>query len=119
MKLKTTSKLQLPIARTLHLSTSHMHNLNVHKVKMSIYFLIILIDVENTDMTHHPLILFSAVMCPGNTKRAIYILQNALELGAKPKEILQTALHSMQGGKTHLFCSEDKENIQCKYSLLL
>ncbi|TNN02960.1 hypothetical protein fugu_010447 [Takifugu bimaculatus] len=47
----------------------------------------------------------------GNTKRAIYILQNALELGAKPKEILETALQSMQGGKSHI-CSEDKENIQ-------
>lgn len=58
-------------------------------------------------------------MCPGNTKRAIYILQNALELGAKPKEDLETALQNMQGGKTHLFCSEDKENMQCKYSLLI
>lgn len=68
-------------------------------------------------MTNHPLILLSAIMCPGNTKRAIYILQNALELGAKPKEIIQTALQSMQGGKSQLFCSEDKDNIQCKYSL--
>uniref|UniRef100_H3CN46 Ttk protein kinase n=1 Tax=Tetraodon nigroviridis TaxID=99883 RepID=H3CN46_TETNG len=48
----------------------------------------------------------------GNTKRAIYLLQNALELGAKPKEVLETALQNMQGGKTHLFCPEDKENIQ-------
>lgn len=69
-------------------------------------------------MTRHLLILLSTViMCPGNTKRAIYILQNALELGAEPKEVLETALQSMQGGKTHLFCSEDKENIQCKYFL--
>lgn len=64
------------------------------------------------------LIVCCYIMYPGNTKRAIYILQNALELGAKPKEVLETALQSMQGGKTHLFCSEDKENIQCKYSLL-
>ncbi|XP_040899330.1 dual specificity protein kinase Ttk isoform X1 [Toxotes jaculatrix] len=47
----------------------------------------------------------------GNTKRAIYILQNAIELGAKPKEGLEAALQSMQTGKTQLFCSEDKENV--------
>ncbi|XP_041648585.1 dual specificity protein kinase Ttk [Cheilinus undulatus] len=47
----------------------------------------------------------------GNTKRGIYILQNAIELGAKPKELLEAALQSMQTGKTQLFCSEDKENI--------
>lgn len=63
-------------------------------------------------------IVYCYIMCPGNTKRAIYILQNALELGAKPKEVLETALQTMQGGKT-LFCSEDKENMQCKYSLLI
>lgn len=70
-------------------------------------------------MSQHLLIFFVCcyVMCPGNTKRGIYILQNALELGAKPKEILEKALQNMHGGKTNLFCSEDKENIQCKYSL--
>ncbi|XP_044063780.1 dual specificity protein kinase Ttk isoform X2 [Siniperca chuatsi] len=46
----------------------------------------------------------------GNTKRSIYILQNAFELGAKPKELLEAALQSMQMGKTQDFCSEDKEN---------
>lgn len=58
-------------------------------------------------------------MWPGNTKRAIYILQNALELGARPKELLETALQSMQGGKTNFFCSEDKENIHCEGSLII
>nr|XP_020452873.1 dual specificity protein kinase TTK isoform X2 [Monopterus albus] len=47
----------------------------------------------------------------GNTKRAIGILQNAIELGAKPKELLEAALQSMQAGNTQLFCSEDKENV--------
>ncbi|XP_078109803.1 dual specificity protein kinase Ttk [Sander vitreus] len=47
----------------------------------------------------------------GNTKRGIYILQNAVELGAKPKELLEAALQSMQAGKTQLFCSYDKENV--------
>lgn len=50
------------------------------------------------------------ITLPGNTKRGIYILQNAVELGAKPKELLEAALQSMQTGKTQLFCSEDKEN---------
>lgn len=50
----------------------------------------------------------------GNTKRGIYILQNAVELGAKPKELLEAALQSMQAGKTPLFCSYDKENVPCK-----
>ncbi|KAL3060667.1 hypothetical protein OYC64_015093 [Pagothenia borchgrevinki] len=47
----------------------------------------------------------------GNTKRGIYILQNALQLAAKPKEQLEAALKSMQSGKTQLYCSEDKENL--------
>ncbi|XP_054477754.1 dual specificity protein kinase Ttk [Anoplopoma fimbria] len=46
----------------------------------------------------------------GNTKRGIYILQNAIELGAKPKELLEAALQSVQTGKTQFVCSEDKEN---------
>ncbi|XP_070768366.1 dual specificity protein kinase Ttk [Enoplosus armatus] len=47
----------------------------------------------------------------GNTKRSIYILQNAFEVGAKPKELLEAALQSMQTGKTQFLCSEDKENV--------
>ncbi|XP_074538712.1 dual specificity protein kinase Ttk [Halichoeres trimaculatus] len=47
----------------------------------------------------------------GNTKRSISILQNAIEQGAKPKEMLVAALQSMQTGKTQTICSEDKENI--------
>ncbi|XP_034384681.1 dual specificity protein kinase Ttk isoform X2 [Cyclopterus lumpus] len=47
----------------------------------------------------------------GNTKRGLYILQNAIELGAKPKELLEAALESIQAGKTRIFCSEDKENV--------
>ncbi|KAJ4920546.1 hypothetical protein JOQ06_023077 [Pogonophryne albipinna] len=46
-----------------------------------------------------------------NTKRGIYILQNALQLAAKPKELLEAALKSMQSGKTQLYCSEYKENL--------
>ncbi|KAM3613943.1 uncharacterized protein V6R79_007456 [Siganus canaliculatus] len=47
----------------------------------------------------------------GNTKRAIYILQNAIELGAKPRELLEAAWQSIQTGKTPLLVSEDKENV--------
>ncbi|XP_022609169.1 dual specificity protein kinase TTK isoform X1 [Seriola dumerili] len=47
----------------------------------------------------------------GNTKRAVYILQNAIELGAKPKELLEATLQSMLTGQTQLPCSEDKENV--------
>lgn len=36
-KLKTISKWQAPIVRALHLFTSHMPNLNIHKVEMSIF----------------------------------------------------------------------------------
>ncbi|XP_041845163.1 dual specificity protein kinase Ttk [Melanotaenia boesemani] len=46
----------------------------------------------------------------GNTKRSIHILQNAIEVGAKPKELLESVLQKMQAGKT-LICSEDKENV--------
>uniref|UniRef100_A0A672ZM08 Dual specificity protein kinase TTK n=1 Tax=Sphaeramia orbicularis TaxID=375764 RepID=A0A672ZM08_9TELE len=48
----------------------------------------------------------------GNTKRAVSILQNALELGAKPKEMLEAALQTMQPVNTQLFCPEDKENLK-------
>lgn len=47
----------------------------------------------------------------GNTKKAIYILQEAVELGAKPKELLEAALQSMQAGKMNLSCLENKENV--------
>lgn len=54
------------------------------------------------------------VLSPGNTKKGIYILQNAIELDAKPKELLEEAIQSMQPGKMHLLCSEDKENVPCE-----
>uniref|UniRef100_A0A8C2ZM12 Ttk protein kinase n=1 Tax=Cyclopterus lumpus TaxID=8103 RepID=A0A8C2ZM12_CYCLU len=54
----------------------------------------------------------------GNTKRGLYILQNAIELGAKPKELLEAALESIQAGKTRIFCSEDKENVPREYFLI-
>lgn len=54
------------------------------------------------------------IMFPGNTKRGIYILQNALQLAAKPKELLEAALKSMQSDKTQLYCSEYKENLPCE-----
>lgn len=47
----------------------------------------------------------------GHTKRAIHILQNGIEVGAKPKEQLEAALQSMQAGNTHRVCAEDKENM--------
>lgn len=52
-----------------------------------------------------------SIILPGNTKRSISILQNAIGLGAKPKEQLEAALQSMQTGKTQPLCSEDKENV--------
>lgn len=52
---------------------------------------------------------------PGNTKRGIAILQNAFEVGAKPKELLEAALQSIQAGKTQFSLSEDKENVPREY----
>ncbi|XP_061574200.1 dual specificity protein kinase Ttk [Cololabis saira] len=46
----------------------------------------------------------------GNTKRGIHILQNAIDVGAKPKDQLESALQSMQMGKPRS-CAEDKENV--------
>ncbi|KAM9724248.1 dual specificity protein kinase Ttk isoform 1-T1 [Menidia menidia] len=46
----------------------------------------------------------------GDTKKGIQILQNALEVGAKPKELLEAALKTIQAGNT-LFCPDDKENV--------
>lgn len=51
----------------------------------------------------------------GNTKKAIYVLQKALELGAKPKEMLEAALQSMQAGGVNLSSLEDKENVPCEF----
>lgn len=55
---------------------------------------------------------------PGNTKKAIYILQKAFELGAEPKEMLERTLQSMQAGKINLSCFEDKENVPCEFVCL-
>lgn len=57
-------------------------------------------------------------LSPGNTKKAIYILQKAFELGAEPKEMLETTLQSMQAGKMNLSCLEDKENAPCEFVCL-
>ncbi|KAM4735436.1 dual specificity protein kinase Ttk isoform 2-T2 [Anableps anableps] len=46
----------------------------------------------------------------GNTKKAIQILQNALEVNAKPKELLVATLQSLQTGKTGISL-ENKENL--------
>lgn len=51
----------------------------------------------------------------GNTKKAIYVLQNAIELGAKPKEMLEASLQSMQAGRVNLSGLEDKENVPCEF----
>lgn len=55
---------------------------------------------------------------PGNTKRGIYILQNAVQVGAQPKEQLEAALRSIQNGKVLLRSSEDKENLPGEHSCL-
>lgn len=47
----------------------------------------------------------------GNTKKSAYILQRAVELGAKPTELLQAALQNLQSGRAQLQSSEDKENV--------
>lgn len=52
---------------------------------------------------------------PGNTKKAIYILQKAFELGAEPKEMLEATLQSLQAGKMNHSCLEDKENVPCEF----
>ncbi|KAK5862721.1 hypothetical protein PBY51_018090 [Eleginops maclovinus] len=71
----------------------------------------------NVAQSHCPNFAFVHIACArfehsrGNTKKGIYILQNALQLGARPKELLEAALKSMQSGKTKLYCSEDKENL--------
>ncbi|XP_020792807.2 dual specificity protein kinase Ttk isoform X2 [Boleophthalmus pectinirostris] len=46
-----------------------------------------------------------------NTKRAIYILQSAIEVGAKPKELLEDELQRIQCGKLQQSNLEDKENL--------
>lgn len=46
-----------------------------------------------------------------NTKRAIYILQNAIEVGAKPKNLLEAELQSIHPGKIQQSNLEDKENL--------
>ncbi|XP_067094407.1 dual specificity protein kinase Ttk [Osmerus mordax] len=47
----------------------------------------------------------------GNTKKSTFILQRAIELGAKPTESLHAALHNLQSGRAQQESSEDKENI--------
>lgn len=116
MRLKPTSTLQDLTARALRLFTLHMHSLNIHKVERWSF----------SSCTHKHILLtqylgyFSVCyyVLPGNTKRGIYILQNAIELGAKPKELLEAALQSMQAGKTLLFCSVDKENVPREYFII-
>lgn len=121
MRQNPTSKWQDLTARILHLFTSHMHSLNILKVEKCAF----------CSCTYKHILMrrlgYFSVFCiilPGNTKRGIYILQNAIELGAKPKELLEAALQRMQTGKTQLLCSEDKENVprECffmLYSVLL
>lgn len=42
-------------------------------------------------------------------------MQNAFELGAKPKEMLEATLQSMQAGGVNLSGLEDKENVPCEF----
>ncbi|XP_051920618.1 dual specificity protein kinase Ttk isoform X2 [Hippocampus zosterae] len=46
----------------------------------------------------------------GNTKKCMYILHNAIELGAEPKELLEAALQRLQEEKNQFFSPDDKEN---------
>ncbi len=111
---KPTSTWQDLTARTLHLFTLHTHSLNMLKVERCAFC---------CSCTHkHSLMTcylgYFSVCCiilPGNTKRSISILQNAIELGAQPRELLEAALQSMQTGKTQLLCPEDKENAPREY----
>ncbi|XP_061676567.1 dual specificity protein kinase Ttk isoform X2 [Syngnathoides biaculeatus] len=46
----------------------------------------------------------------GKTKKCMYILDNAIKLGAEPKELLETALQRLQAEENRVFPSDDKEN---------
>lgn len=115
MKQKPTSLWRDLTARSLHLFTLHMHSLNILKVEKRAFCW----SLSGILMICYLVYLsVCSVVSPGNTKRAIYILQNAIELGAKPRELLEATLRSMQAGKTQLFCAGDKENVPCEYLLM-
>ncbi|XP_077383063.1 dual specificity protein kinase Ttk isoform X2 [Festucalex cinctus] len=44
----------------------------------------------------------------GSTKMCMYILHNAIELGAEPKELVEAALQRLQGEKNHFFSPDEK-----------
>uniref|UniRef100_A0A4W5Q7L7 Ttk protein kinase n=1 Tax=Hucho hucho TaxID=62062 RepID=A0A4W5Q7L7_9TELE len=46
----------------------------------------------------------------GNTKKSTWILQRAIELNAKPNDLLEAAMQNLTLGKAELLSSEDKEN---------
>uniref|UniRef100_A0A673VQG7 Ttk protein kinase n=1 Tax=Salmo trutta TaxID=8032 RepID=A0A673VQG7_SALTR len=47
----------------------------------------------------------------GNTKKSTWILQRAIELHAKPNDLLEAAMQNLTLGKAELLSSEDKENV--------
>uniref|UniRef100_A0A8C7NLA0 Ttk protein kinase n=1 Tax=Oncorhynchus mykiss TaxID=8022 RepID=A0A8C7NLA0_ONCMY len=47
----------------------------------------------------------------GNTKKSTWILQRAIELNAKPNDLLEAAMQNLTLGKAELLSSEDKENV--------
>ncbi|XP_064804844.1 dual specificity protein kinase Ttk-like isoform X2 [Oncorhynchus masou masou] len=47
----------------------------------------------------------------GNTKKSTWILQRAIELSAKPNDLLEAAMQNLTLGKAELLFSEDKENV--------
>ncbi|XP_070980408.1 dual specificity protein kinase Ttk-like isoform X1 [Oncorhynchus clarkii lewisi] len=47
----------------------------------------------------------------GNTKKSTWILQRAIELSAKPNDLLEAAMQNLTLGKAELLSSEDKENV--------
>uniref|UniRef100_A0A8C7C6Y7 Ttk protein kinase n=1 Tax=Oncorhynchus kisutch TaxID=8019 RepID=A0A8C7C6Y7_ONCKI len=53
----------------------------------------------------------------GNTKKSTWILQRAIELNAKPNDLLEAAMQNLTLGKAELLSSEDKENVPGYFSL--
>uniref|UniRef100_A0A674DLL6 Ttk protein kinase n=1 Tax=Salmo trutta TaxID=8032 RepID=A0A674DLL6_SALTR len=47
----------------------------------------------------------------GNIKKSTWILQRAIELNAKPNDLLEAAMQNLTLGKAELLSSEDKENV--------
>lgn len=65
------------------------------------------------DFTHYLYakhILFQFWQPTGDEKKSASILQQAIEMGAKPWEALEIAVQNLKGGKCQLLSQEDKED---------